>query len=51
MRTIVPVLTAATFFQPARAATVRADWPQHRMSASTTMSGLAETTYSAESFG
>ena len=50
-RTIVPVRTAATFFQPGRAATVRGDCSQQAMSASTTMSGLCETTYSAESFG
>src|SRR4029077_13458667 len=49
MRTIVPVRTAATFFQPGRAATVCADCAQQLMSASTTMSGLRETTYSAES--
>src|SRR4029077_19292772 len=44
IRTIVPVFTAETFFQPARPATVRGPWPQQRMSASTTMSGLCATT-------
>jgi hypothetical protein len=51
MRTTVPVFTAETRLQPGRPATVFGDWPQQRMSASTTMSGLCETTYSGDSFG
>ena len=51
MRTIEPVRTALTRSQPGRAATVDAFWPQQTVSARTMMSGLSETTYSAESCG
>ena len=50
-RTIEPVRTALTRSQPGRAATVDAFCPQQTVSASTMRSGLAETTYSAESCG
>ena len=43
--------TAETFAQPGRAPTVLAVWPQHFVSARTTMSGLALTMYSTESCG
>ena len=51
MRTIEPVRTALMRSQPGRAATVEGFCPQHTVSASTITSGLAETTYSAESCG
>src|SRR6476619_6551901 len=50
-RTTDPVLTALMRSQPGRAATVEAFWPQQTVSARTMRSGLAETTYSAESWG
>ncbi len=51
IRTIEPVRTALMRSHPGRDATVDAFWPQQTVSASTMMSGLAETTYSAESCG
>ena len=51
MRTIVDVRTALTVLQPGRTATFWGVCPQQAMSARTTMSGLCETTYSAESLG
>ena len=51
MRTTEPVRMALIRSQPGRAATVDAFCPQQTVSASTMMSGLDETTYSAESCG
>jgi len=49
--TTPPLLTAVSWSQPSRAATVLAVWPQHLVSARKIRSGSALTTYSADSCG